>query len=1252
MRPGTTIRQLIVLPIIVFAPMLALAQDEYRGMWISRFEWPKSTEALTKSTIDSMISTCRNANFNSLFFQIRGSCETLYPSPNEPWGLQFNFTDQGYDPLTYAVSAAHGQGLEFHAYINAHTICQTTSGAPTEPPPHTVPEHPFWLHGNPDDPGHDDWCYVDSTGTTQPLGAGENYYMWAAPGVPSFAAWWRQQVLYVANTYNIDGVHFDRIRTAGDGSHDPASIARQAGPGNPGGLSFQNWQRDQITRMLNDVYGAIAEVNANRPGGKPHIKISAAPYPSVSSQLGVNQDVASWTSIGGVDFFCPMIYTGTLSTFNSYLAGNMGVRNGRFVVAGMSRGSANMTTLFSEVTAARTQNAHGNVVFSYTGFGSGEIGTYPANVFPTFVSPPSMGWIASPTDAIVVGNVVDGFGNPVVDAWLTRADNPGYTWLSGGDGFYSMLKVPAGTALSINCQKTGLPARTATLTARTAGSVTRVNFTLRDSQGTIEFDSIGYPPSALPRITVHDEDLAGSGTLAIPIHSQTAADDEIVTLTEVGSTGLFHGIAQLGTGAPVAADGVLQVAGSDLITARYEDADDGTGWPAAVTDSAAVDAQPPVISPPVVAVPGPNSVSITFTTNEETTALIRFGDSCASLASQADDPVLSATHTFVLTELADARSYYFSLQAADPAGNLTQDNNGGACYSFATPAPANMSVSPPGLSFLVSPGGAQQKAFSIGNTSPEGSAQLSCTLSIPGKGQWTEAIGTPTGMSDPFTNRYRGNIYEITSPNIMLRSFDQCLSFTDTRTLHFAVYECAQLTGLPYTRIFEQYVDRTGTGGAFYSSDYIGIPLQQGKFYILAAGWDGTAVSYGYQTSSVPRNVSFGVQRNGFGSDSGGYPLAATATNGGSVNTYNQQLHLSQGWLSLDTDTAAVNPGASAAILATADSAGLAAGTYTGQVVVNSNDPDDRSATIPVLLHVGAECFTQLFDSETNDLGWSSLCLIPDGSPSFYTACSTPVSDFPVSSSGANPLSPGNDSFVQVTLTGGKQVSLYGATYGSFYAGSNGYITFGAGDVTAAESASAHFALPRVSGLFDALDPAHYGAMWWKQLPDRAVVTWQGVAEYGSANSNDCQIELFFDGAIRITWLGVDATDGLAGVSAGAGVPASFGESDLSAYFGCAAPAAPVLLNASAAGDHQIDLTWSDRSTNETSFIVERDAGSGFAPLFSAPRDAAGASNTGLAKLTHYAYRVRAANVWGMSDPTNESSAQTLPVVLSSWRCE
>jgi hypothetical protein len=196
--------------------------------------------------------------------------------------------------------------------------------------------------------------------------------------------------------------------------------------------------------------------------------------------------------------------------------------------------------------------------------------------------------------------------------------------------------------------------------------------------------------------------------------------------------------------------------------------------------------------------------------------------------------------------------------------------------------------------------------------------------------------------------------------------------------------------------------------------------------------------------------------------------------------------------------------------------------------------------------------FTELFDPTGNDLDNRSWTFTPNGSPNFYDACLTFATSFPTNPGGGNLLILSDDSFAEVTLADGATVSLYGTSYHSFFVGSNGYVTFGAGDLSYAESFASHFALPRVAALFDDLYPSAGGTISWKQLSDRVAVTFENVPEIETVNSNSFQIELFFDGRIRITQRSLAAFDGLMGLSQGLGIPPDFVESDLTSYAGCA----------------------------------------------------------------------------------------------------
>ena len=193
--------------------------------------------------------------------------------------------------------------------------------------------------------------------------------------------------------------------------------------------------------------------------------------------------------------------------------------------------------------------------------------------------------------------------------------------------------------------------------------------------------------------------------------------------------------------------------------------------------------------------------------------------------------------------------------------------------------------------------------------------------------------------------------------------------------------------------------------------------------------------------------------------------------------------------------------------------------------------------------------FAELFANKSDfDLEFTTLTFIPDGSTGLYTICQEVATGFQVDPTDDTPLVLPIDGSTEEpqTLTGGATFPFFGVSYSSFFVGSNGYITFNTGDDEFEESRETHFSMPRIAALFDDLNPTvGNGNISWDQMDDRVVVTFEEVSELFEEaedliNSNSFQIELFFDGTIRITWLGVDADDGLVGLSRGEGVPSGF----------------------------------------------------------------------------------------------------------------
>jgi rhamnogalacturonan endolyase len=99
---------------------------------------------------------------------------------------------------------------------------------------------------------------------------------------------------------------------------------------------------------------------------------------------------------------------------------------------------------------------------------------------------------------------------------------------------------------------------------------------------------------------------------------------------------------------------------------------------------------------------------------------------------------------------------------------------------------------------------------------------------------------------------------------------------------------------------------------------------------------------------------------------------------------------------------------------------------------------------------------------------------------------------------------------------------------------------------------------------------------------------------------------------------------------------------------GPAAPAAPGGLTAMAATGSQINLAWTDNSTSEINFLIERSSDNVTFNLVAAvTTGVTNYADTGLLPGSTYYYRVRAGNAGGNSGYSNVTSATTLPLRFS-----
>ena len=142
-----------------------------------------------------------------------------------------------------------------------------------------------------------------------------------------------------------------------------------------------------------------------------------------------------------------------------------------------------------------------------------------------------------------------------------------------------------------------------------------------------------------------------------------------------------------------------------------------------------------------------------------------------------------------------------------------------------------------------------------------------------------------------------------------------------------------------------------------------------------------------------------------------------------------------------------------------------------------------------------------------------------------------------------------NDVLLPLFLTNEETSFLFpffGKRYATIRLSANGYIALGG----SAESDSfneammdeEHFSEPRIAFFNTALQPEYGGKIWARLFEEKIVFTFEEVPvkPRGSAINPDkvtAQVELFFSGHIRMTWLEGAMNSGVVGISDGRGIP-------------------------------------------------------------------------------------------------------------------
>ncbi|MBA4311682.1 MAG: hypothetical protein C0417_03525 [Chlorobiaceae bacterium] len=367
---------------------------EVRAVWlttVNSLDWPPSLNAEEqRQSLKEMVRKLKEANFNTIYFQVRSRADAMYKSSFEPWAQQLTGVlgkDPGWDPLQFIIEEAHANRIEVHPWVNTY-IAWTKK----EPPSRTKPLHVFFEHP--------EWLQQVN---------GES---WFDPGNPAARDYILRVALEIVDKYDIDGIQFDFIRYPGKPLPDNETFKIY---GN--GSRRDDWRRENI----NNFVKAFHDSAMNR---KPMLKIGAAPigiYKNFNGAKGqqsyseLYQDSRKWLSEGWMDYLVPQVYWSSGTTagdpdFNIIVKEWAANLSNRQIIVGVG---AFKQDVFEEIPSlidtTRQSGLFGNSFFRYDNIKEallmGNRYKYPAQI-------PPMEWKDSipplrPTN-VLVSNITDG----------------------------------------------------------------------------------------------------------------------------------------------------------------------------------------------------------------------------------------------------------------------------------------------------------------------------------------------------------------------------------------------------------------------------------------------------------------------------------------------------------------------------------------------------------------------------------------------------------------------------------------------------------------------------------------------------------------------------------------------------------------------------------------------------------------------------------------------------------------------------
>ena len=307
------------LKVLIIAVAVALAcvqgvraespKREMRATWlttVANIDWPAYVgETYQKSEMIRLLDSIAALKLNVVLFHVRPCCDAFYNSAYEPWSSYLRINRGAtptYDPLQFVIEEGHKRGLAVHAWLNPYRYGDR-SGRPwtgaNDSPLNYEHTHPEWLI-----------YYTDRTPNQIILD----------PGLPEVRHRICEVVGDILSKYEVDGIIFDDYFYAYGGTTNQDTTSQRLYK--PAGMDVHDWRRDNVNRMVQDVYDTIQAV-------KPWVTFGISPFgiwttsSSVAQKEGIKLpsgitggnmyqeiycDPVAWLKDGSIDYVSPQLY--------------------------------------------------------------------------------------------------------------------------------------------------------------------------------------------------------------------------------------------------------------------------------------------------------------------------------------------------------------------------------------------------------------------------------------------------------------------------------------------------------------------------------------------------------------------------------------------------------------------------------------------------------------------------------------------------------------------------------------------------------------------------------------------------------------------------------------------------------------------------------------------------------------------------------------------------------------------------------